>query len=697
MSFDVLAKRSVGDHCAHEGECLRVTGVDERVGEVGHRHGHRRHPPTERSQIEAASQIVQRVIGVDDGIEVQASPVGSLDVAPMSLDHVADDRIVVADLDVGERDARVGQSDIEEIERRPIDDLGSDDNPLEPGRQPIPVGAPLRRFGRHAEPQSTQILDQQTGTHAGSDGTEVVDREPLGPAGTIDGCANGPSAAGGETEADRIDLVAELPMSPFDRDGSGGHDADVTLSGEELEVESRAFGCRWQTADEALDDGAGSVGQNRHGSRFDVSRLRGPWPLRTTSCLKGCDTHERACRTRERGRRVSEAESTGYYHPGVASDLPALYRLGIIGSGQIARMTHQAAVKLGITPRLFAEDSDDSAAMAAPDAVYRHPDAINAFAESCEVLTVEHERIDIGLLERLEESGATIRPGTKALRAAFDKLHQRRLLLNREFPVPVFAEIRGPDDLIDFTTVFDFPVVLKAVRAGRPNARGVWIVENDTEAMRVMSEQAGRTLMAETFQPIVKELVALVVRRPGGSSRCYPLAEMVQTDGVVREIRSPAPVGHRIAAEAKELATRIADEVDAVGLLAVELFLTTDGLVVNEIAARPHNAGHTTIEGSPTSQFENHVRGLLDLPLGPTWAQAPATVTVNVVGSNDGVDPSAHLAEALAVEGVHVHLYGKRPLPGHKLGHVTALGDDIEQARDMARRAEAALMNRRHL
>lgn len=381
----------------------------------------------------------------------------------------------------------------------------------------------------------------------------------------------------------------------------------------------------------------------------------------------------------------------------VSSDLPALYRLGIIGSGQIARMTHQAAVKLGITPRLFAEDSDDSAAMASPDTVYRHPDAINSFAESCEVLTVEHERIDIGLLERLEESGACIRPGTKTLRAAFDKLHQRRVLLNRGFPVPVFAELRGPDDLMDFSTVFDFPVVLKSVRSGRADQRGVWIVENEAEAMRVMSEQGSRSLMAENFQPIVKELVALVVRRPGGSSRCYPLTEVVQSDGAVKEIRSPAPVGHRIASEAKEIATRIADDLDAVGLIAVELFLTTDGLVVNEIAARPHNAGHVTIEGSPTSQFENHVRGVLDLPLGPTWALAPAAVTINVIGGPDLVDPTDHLAEALAVEGVHVHLYGKRPQLGHKLGHVTALGDDIEQARDMARRAESALLNRRHL
>ncbi len=380
----------------------------------------------------------------------------------------------------------------------------------------------------------------------------------------------------------------------------------------------------------------------------------------------------------------------------MSSDLPALYPLGIVGAGQIARMTHQAAVKLGITPRLLAEASEDSAAMAAPDAVYTHPDALATFAESCEVITLEHERIDIGLLERLEESGVCIRPGTKTLRAAFDKMHQRRVLLNRGFPVPVFAELRGPDDVMDFSTVFDFPVVLKSVRSGRQGERSVWIVENQTEALRVMAEQGDRDLMAENYQPIVKELVALVVRRPGGNSRSYPLAEVVQHDGVVREIRAPATVGHRVATEAKELARRIADELDTVGVLAVELFLTTEGLVVNEIAARPHNAGHVTIEGAPTSQFENHVRAVLDLPLGPTWALAPAAVTINVIGGHDGTDPTEHLAEALAVEGVHVHLYGKPSRPGIKLGHVTALGDDLEQARDMARRAEAALLGRRH-
>ena len=358
-------------------------------------------------------------------------------------------------------------------------------------------------------------------------------------------------------------------------------------------------------------------------------------------------------------------------------------------------MTHQAALKLGITPRLLAEHLDDSAAQAAPAAMFSHPDTLAAFAEYCEVLTVEHERLDLGLVQMMEDNGSILRPGTKTIRAAFDKLHQRRILSNRGFPVPAFSEVRGPDDLFDFSSAHGFPVVLKSVRAGLPGQRAVWIVENRTEALRVLAEQADRELMAESFQAIVKELVVIVARRPGGNSRTYAVAEVINQDGACLEIRTPAPIGHRVAIEARELALRLADELDAVGVLAVELFLTTDGLILNELAARPHNAGHVTIEGSPTSQFENHVRAVLDLPLGPTWANAPAAVTINVIGGLEGIDPANNLPDALVVEGAQVHLYGKRPRPGRKLGHVTALGDDMEQARELARRAEAALHGRR--
>ena len=376
--------------------------------------------------------------------------------------------------------------------------------------------------------------------------------------------------------------------------------------------------------------------------------------------------------------------------------LPFLYPLGIVGAGQIARMTYQAALKLGITPRLFAERFDDSAALAAPSVVLNHPDALAGFAADCEVLTFEHERIDIGLLQALEETDNLLRPGTRTIRAAFDKMHQRRILKNRGFNVPEFAEVLGPDDAMDFAAKHGYPIVVKTVRAAPPGQRGVWVVQDRHEVMRVLAEFGHLDLMAEEFQDIVKELVVLLVRRPGGNVRFYPIAEVDNQDGQIDEVRAPADLGHRLATEIRDIAGRLANELDAVGVLATEIFLTTEGLIINELAARPHNAGHFTIEGSPTSQFENHVRAVLDLPLGPTWGWHKAAVTINVIGGFDGVDPAGHLPEALAVEGVHVHLYGKQPRSGRKLGHVTAFGDEVEQARELARRAEAALCGRRY-
>ncbi len=337
----------------------------------------------------------------------------------------------------------------------------------------------------------------------------------------------------------------------------------------------------------------------------------------------------------------------------MANDLPALYRLGIVGAGQIARMTHQAAVKLGITPRLLAESYDDSAALAAPDTMFGHPDALPLFAESCEVVTFEHERLDIGLVERLEADGAVIRPGSKTLRAAFDKIHQRRLLLNRDFPIPVFAELASPDDLIDFTAVFDWPVVIKSVRVGKPTERSVWIVETQDEALRVMAEQAGRQLMVENYQPIVTELVVLVVRRPAGHCSQLP-RDRDRTRSTASSGRcGPRPTSvTRSRCRPASCATRLADELDAVGVLAVEFFLTNDGPrhqrgrspTAQCRASHDRSVPHFTIREPRACGARPPARTRVD-------AHVPAAVTVNVIGGLDDVDPADHLAEALAVEG----------------------------------------------
>lgn len=377
--------------------------------------------------------------------------------------------------------------------------------------------------------------------------------------------------------------------------------------------------------------------------------------------------------------------------------LPSLYSLGIVGAGQIARMTHRAALKLGITPRLLAESLEDSAALAAPDARFNHPDAISGFVELCDVVTFEHERLDIGLLQALETNGTVLRPGTKTLRAAFDKMHQRRILSMKGFTVPAFAEAKGPDDIIDFASQYSYPIVIKSIRSGNRTQDGVWIVQNQAEAMRVMAEHGARGLMVEEHKEILEELVVIVARRPGGNKRTYPISQFKNCNGMCQEIVTPADIGPHIAKEARTIAENLADELGTVGVLSVELFLTAGGLVINELAARPHNAGHYTIEGCITSQFENHVRAILDFPLGSTQMLDNVAVTLNVVGNREGVNPTNNLAEALAIEGAQVHLYGKIPSIKSKLGHVTALGQTITQARDIASRAEAALLGRRYL
>ena len=265
------------------------------------------------------------------------------------------------------------------------------------------------------------------------------------------------------------------------------------------------------------------------------------------------------------------------------------------------------------------------------------------------------------------------------------------------FQVPDFSEVKGPDDIMDFAKSHSFPLVIKAIRAGTRSHDRVWIVQTQAEAMKVLSEHGQSGLMVEEHKDILQELVAIVARRPGGNKRVYPISQVINSGGMCREVRSPADIGPHIAKEAREIAMELADYLGTVGVLSVELFLTGDGLVINELAARPHNAGHYTLEGSATSQFDNHVRAILDYPLGPTDVTQPAAATLNVIGEQNCPNPFDNLADALAVEGAHVHLYGKLPVAGSKLGHVTALGPTIEQAREIACRAEAALLGKRFL
>jgi 5-(carboxyamino)imidazole ribonucleotide synthase len=362
------------------------------------------------------------------------------------------------------------------------------------------------------------------------------------------------------------------------------------------------------------------------------------------------------------------------------------------GGGQLARMTQQAAIALGVSLRVLAGAPDESAAKVVPDVRVgddRSRDDLLAFAKGCDVVTFDHEHVPGPHILALEESGVPCRPGAAALAHAQDKLFMREKLTGLGFPCPAYAHVpaSAPAEFLEeFGREHGWPLVLKATRGGY-DGKGVWVVgEPSGQVERLLAE--GVDLIVEQHVPFRRELAAVVARSPYGQGAAYPIVETVQEGGICTEVIAPAPgLPEDLAVEAQGLALRVAGELGVVGLLAVELFETDDGLLVNELAMRPHNSGHWTIEGARTSQFEQHLRAVLDLPLGSTEPTAPYTVMVNVLGGDDPDVYSRYIHVMAHDPAVKVHMYGKEPRPGRKIGHVTALGADLADVRERARHA----------
>lgn len=367
--------------------------------------------------------------------------------------------------------------------------------------------------------------------------------------------------------------------------------------------------------------------------------------------------------------------------------------VGIVGGGQLARMTAQAAISLDVETRVLASDPLDPAFLASSRAELGDPAdlrTLERFAARCDVLTFDHERVEPALVRRLEEAGHAVRPHATTLGFA-DKSMQRRSLCAAGLPVPPFEIVDDLEGLLAAGRRHGWPLVAKTATGGY-DGRGVFELSGPSDAKGLVTTGGAPPLVVEPRLDLVRELSVLVARRPGGETVTYQVVETRQHDGVCVETVAPAPVDEATAALATALAASVAVHADAVGLLAVELFETREGLFVNELAPRPHNSGHWTIEGAITSQFENHLRAILDWPLGDPSMTAGAVVMVNVLGGADpAVDARGNLPAALGVAGVHVHLYGKEGRPGRKLGHVTARGDDPATAAVRARTAAALL------
>jgi 5-(carboxyamino)imidazole ribonucleotide synthase len=371
-------------------------------------------------------------------------------------------------------------------------------------------------------------------------------------------------------------------------------------------------------------------------------------------------------------------------------------RIGVIGGGQLARMMVPPAIHLGLRISVLAETEDSSADRAA-DFVgdYRDADTVYAFADTVDVITFDHEHVPQPILRELEARGVAVHPRPEALQYAQDKIVMREKLAELGVPIPAWAVVANEAQLQAFIDEHGGRGVVKTARGGY-DGKGVRVVTQADEVRdwftTLAEDGRGGHLLVEELVDFSRELSQLVARRPSGEMRTWPVVETIQRDGVCAEVIAPAPeVSDTTLAEAERIGRLVAEGTDVTGVLAVEMFEARDGRVlVNELAMRPHNSGHFTIEGSVTSQFEQHLRAVADLPLGDTSMTSPVAVMVNVLGGPEEGPMPVRYAEVLAAHPrAKVHSYDKQPRPGRKVGHVTVTGHDLETVLAEARAAAA--------
>jgi len=366
--------------------------------------------------------------------------------------------------------------------------------------------------------------------------------------------------------------------------------------------------------------------------------------------------------------------------------------VAVVGGGQLARMMAPAATALGITLRVLVESEQASAALAAHEIVVgmpSDPDAVRRLLAEPrpDVVTWEHEHIPAEVFAACAEAGVPARPDAGALLHAQDKIAMRTRLDALGLPNPLWCEVASLEDVADFLAEAGGRAVVKTARGGY-DGKGVRVVTHPEQVADWLEAigDGGPRLLAEEAVDFDRELAIQVARRPSGEIRTWPVVESIQRDGVCSEVIAPAPGFSALAQrEVEHLAEVIATKLDVTGVLAVELFQAGERILVNELAMRPHNSGHWSIDGSVTSQFEQHLRAVLDLPLGDTTPTAAVTVMANVLGGAREDLPAA-LAQVTDPR-AKVHLYGKEVRAGRKVGHVSVTGDDVDE---VCRRAVAA-------
>jgi 5-(carboxyamino)imidazole ribonucleotide synthase len=368
-----------------------------------------------------------------------------------------------------------------------------------------------------------------------------------------------------------------------------------------------------------------------------------------------------------------------------------MVRLGIFGGGQLAQMTTQAAISLGIETVIFERHKDS------PAGRLTHHEFVGAwddepllaqFIALSDVITLESEFVDLSTLKRVEALQGCLYPTAYTLEHIQDKLTQKNTMANVHIPLPSYAAIETTEDILKMGEAWGYPLILKARRDsydGYGNVR----IDSPQDIQKAFDKLNGRAVFVEAFVLFVRELAVMVARNRSGEIRVYPVVETIQHHHICHVVRAPAPISPSAYRQATEIAIQAVEALQGVGVFGIELFLLPDDRILfNEIAPRPHNSGHYTIEGCVTSQFENHIRSVMGWPLGPIDLRASAVVMVNVLGKNNRPATLTSLSAALAVQGAHVHLYGKREARiGRKMGHVTVLANTLEAAEVIARSA----------
>ncbi len=373
------------------------------------------------------------------------------------------------------------------------------------------------------------------------------------------------------------------------------------------------------------------------------------------------------------------------------------HRIGIVGGGQLAKMTALPAMELGCEVVILERTENTPASCLAADIFYGDwDDPVNLLklADKVDVVSLENEFVDANALKALEDAGHLLYPSSKTIGMVQDKLIQKQALRNAGISVTPFGAVNTKEEINQQAETLGWPLVLKARRNGYDGKGNVTLNSAaDIDDAWDKLEGDNRELYVEGFCNFTSELAVMVTRGQNGDMVNYPVVESVQKDHICHIIRAPARIDHALATKAIELARKAVTAIDGIGSIGVEMFITEDKqIILNEMAPRVHNSGHYTIEACECSQFENHVRAITGMPLGSTKMVTPAAVMINMLGEEQGTGYPVGIAEALKVEGAHIHVYGKSTTNiGRKMGHITVLGETIEAAEDIANRAAKSI------